>query len=272
MTSEASEELRRAFDLTGRVAAVTGAGSGIGRASAQLLAAAGAAVVCADIDGDAAEKTATGVAEAGGAARGLRVDVSKRSDVDDLVAAVVEEFERLDVMCNIAGVVARTPALDTDDEEFDRVLGVNLKGVLYGCQAAGRVMVEQGAGSIVNMASGAIDVPAPELVSYAVSKAGVTQLTRNLAVEWGPRGVRVNAVAPGFVVTGMTGRHFTAEDGTVDEEVKAATLAPMAKASPLRIVGEPEDVGMAVLYLASDASRFVTGQIMRPNGGVGMPW
>lgn len=267
-----ADQLRRAFDLSERIAVVTGAGSGIGRASARLLAEAGAAVVCADIDGDAAETTANGLDETGSMSRGVRTDVSQRSEVDDLVAMAVDEYGRLDVMCNIAGVVRRTRALDTDDDEFDHVLAINLKGVLYGCQAAGRIMVDQGAGSIVNMASGAIDAPAPQLISYAVSKAGVTQLTRNLAVEWGPSGVRVNAVAPGFIVTGMTGRRFTAEDGTVDEERKAATLAPMAKASPLRMVGQPEDVAMAVLYLASDASRFVTGQILRPNGGVAMPW
>jgi 3-oxoacyl-[acyl-carrier protein] reductase len=265
----AADELRRAFDLDGRVAVITGAGSGIGRASARLLAAAGATVVCADINRAAAEKTA---ADLGQRAMGVAVDVSQRGEVDGLVANAVAEFGRLDVMGNIAGIVERTPALDTDDEEFDRVLGVNLKGVLYGCQAAARVMIEHGGGSIINMASGAIDAPVGNLTSYAVSKAGVAQLSRNLAVEWGPRGVRVNAVAPGFIITGMTGRNFTSADGTVDEERKAATLGPMAKASPLGLVGEPEDVAMAVLYLACDASRFVTGQILRPNGGVGMPW
>jgi 3-oxoacyl-[acyl-carrier protein] reductase len=270
--SVAAEELRRAFDLGGRVAVITGAGSGIGRASARLLAGAGAAVVCGDINRQAAEKTASDLGETGAHAVGVGVDVSQRSEVDDLVATAVAEFGRLDVMGNIAGTVERTAALEVDDEEFDRVLAVNLKGVLYGCQAAARIMIEQGSGSIINMASGAIDAPVGNLVSYAVSKAGVTQLSRNLAVEWGPGGVRVNAVAPGFIVTGMTGRNFTADDGTVDEERKAATLGPMAKASPLGLVGEPEDVGMAVLYLASDASRFVTGQILRPNGGVGMPW
>lgn len=268
----AADELRRAFDLDGRVAVITGAGSGIGRASARLLAAAGAAVVCADVNRAAAEKTATELGESGAHAVGAGVDVSRRAEVDDLVASAVAEFGRLDVMGNIAGIVERTPALDTDDDEFDRVLGINLKGVLYGCQAAARVMIEHGGGSIINMASGAIDAPVGNLTSYAVSKAGVAQLSRNLAVEWGPRGVRVNAVAPGFIITGMTGRNFTSADGTVDEERKAATLGPMAKASPLGLVGEPEDVAMAVLYLACDASRFVTGQILRPNGGVGMPW
>jgi 3-oxoacyl-[acyl-carrier protein] reductase len=267
-----ADQLRGAFDLTGRVAVVTGAGSGIGRSSARLLAAAGAHVVCADIDGDAAERTAAGIRDAGHQARGARVDVSRRPEVDDLVATTVERLGRLDVMGNIAGVVERRPALEVDDDELDRVLGVNLKGVLYGCQAAGRVMIERGGGSIVNMASGAIDTPVRRLVSYAVSKAGVVQLTRNLAVEWGRDGVRVNAVAPGFVVTGMTQRNFTAEDGTIDEERRAATLASMAAGSPLGRVAEPEDVGLAVLYLASAASRSVTGQILRPNGGVSMPW
>jgi 3-oxoacyl-[acyl-carrier protein] reductase len=267
-----AEELRRAFDLSQRVAVVTGAGSGIGRAAARLLADAGAAVVCADIDGDAAEQTARAIAACGARSQGVRIDVSRRPEVDRLVAEAVEEHGRLDVMCNIAGDVRRTPALEVDDDEFDHILAVNLKGVLYGCQAAGRIMLQRGTGSIINMASGVIDVPGAELVSYGVSKAGVTQLSRHLALEWGPSGVRVNVVAPGFVVTGMTGRRFTAADGSVDEERRAATLTAMAKASPLGIVGQPEDVAAAVLYLASDASRFVTGQVLRPNGGVATPW
>src|SRR5687768_14064173 len=130
----------------------------------------------------------------------------------------------------------------------------------------------QGAGSIINMASGAMDEPAPVIVCYAIAKAGVAQLTKTLAREVGPSGVRVNAIAPGFIVTAMTGRHFTNADGTVDEARKAATLGPMARMAPLGRVGEPDDIAYAVLYLASDAGSFLTGQIIRPNGGVSMPW
>jgi 3-oxoacyl-[acyl-carrier protein] reductase len=261
-----------AIDLDGRVAVVTGAGSGIGRASAEALAGAGAAVVCADLDGDAATATAAAIAGGGGRARGVAVDVTRAEQVAALVAGAVAEHGRLDVMANIAGIMFERPVLDLDEADLDRVLAVNLKGVFHGCRAAARVMVDQGGGSIVNMSSGAIDTPAPELAAYGVAKAGVAQLTRVLATEVGPAGVRVNAVAPGFVLTAMTARHFTAPDGTVDEERKAAVTAGFGRMAPLRRIGEPEDVAGTVLFLASDASRYMTGQILRPNGGVAMPW
>jgi 3-oxoacyl-[acyl-carrier protein] reductase len=155
---------------------------------------------------------------------------------------------------------------------LERVLAVNLKGVFHGCRAAARVMAVQGSGAIVNMASAAVDTPSPGLAGYGMAKAAVVQLTRVLATEMGPHGVRVNAVAPGFVETAMTGRHFTAADGTVDEPRRQAVLDAVSRTTPLRTTGRPEDVALAVLYLSSEASRFVTGQILRPNGGVAMPW
>jgi 3-oxoacyl-[acyl-carrier protein] reductase len=121
------------------------------------------------------------------------------------------------------------------------------------------------------MASGAIDVPRETIVCYAMAKAAVAQLTKTLAVEVGPSGVRVNAIAPGLIVTGMTSRHWVRDDGTVDESLKEHALAPMRERAPLGTVGEPDDIAYAVLYLASDAAKFVTGQIIRPNGGVAMP-
>lgn len=262
----------QAFDLSGRVAVVTGAGSGIGRASAHILAAAGAAVVCADIDEVAAGETASSIAAAGGEAIAAHVDVARRSEVDDLVCGAASQFGRLDVMCNIAGIMHESTVIDTEEADLDRVLAVNLKGVFFGCQAAGRIMAEQGRGSIINMASGAIDTPAPRIVCYAIAKAGVNQLTKTLALELGPRGVRVNAIAPGFVITGMTARHCRRPDGSVDSERLEATAAPMRRASPLGVVGDPKDIAFSVLYLASDAARFVTGQTLRPNGGVTMTW
>jgi 3-oxoacyl-[acyl-carrier protein] reductase len=260
------------FDLDGRVAVVTGAGSGIGRAAAEALAGAGAVVVCADLDGDAATGTAATIADAGGAAQGVAADVTRAEDVERLVTDAVADHGRLDVMANIAGIMFERPVLETEEADLDRVLAVNLKGVFLGCRAAARVMVGQGTGSIVNMSSGAIDIPAPKLAAYGVAKAGVAQLTRVLATEVGRSGVRVNAVAPGFVLTAMTSRHFTAPDGTVDEERKAAVTAGFGRVAPLRRIGEPEDVAGTVLFLASDASSYMTGQILRPNGGVAMPW
>jgi 3-oxoacyl-[acyl-carrier protein] reductase len=191
-------------------------------------------------------------------------DVSKRADVEALVDRAVGHFGRLDVMANVAGIMgAGGPITGIDEQALDRVLAVNLKGVFFGCQAALRVMGEQGSGSIVNMASAAIDHPAAGLAVYSMAKAGVAMLTRVAAQEGGPVGVRVNAVAPGFVVTPMTQRG--------DPERMAAVESGMRKRSPLGAIGDPADIANAVLYLASDASRFMTGQILRPNGGTVMP-
>jgi 3-oxoacyl-[acyl-carrier protein] reductase len=182
------------------------------------------------------------------------------------VAGAVDRHGRVDVMANVAGIMHRSTVLETSVEDIERVLAVNLKGVFFGCQAAARVMVEQGSGSIVNMASAAVDQAAPGLVCYGMAKAALVQLTKVLATEVGPQGVRVNAVAPGFIDTNMT-------LGSIpDEETKAALADRMSRGTPLRAVGEPDDIAYAVLYLASDASKFMTGQILRPNGGVAMPW
>jgi 3-oxoacyl-[acyl-carrier protein] reductase len=260
------------FDLSGRTAVVTGAGSGIGRATARVLAGAGAAVMCADVAAGAVEETAKGIVDGGGRASARVADVTRKDDVDALVADAVDQFGRLDVMCNNAGIMHNAAVVDITEEDLDRVFAVNLKGVLFGCQAAVPVMVEQGSGSIVNLASAAIDVPSATIGVYSMAKAAVAQLTRVLATEVAPHGVRVNAVAPGFVVTGITSRHFTNADGSVDEERKEGMLGRVRKITPLGIVGEPEDIAWAIHYLASDASRFMTGQIVRPNGGAAMPW
>ncbi|MET0666572.1 MAG: SDR family NAD(P)-dependent oxidoreductase [Acidimicrobiales bacterium] len=261
-----------AFDLTGRVALVTGAASGIGRASAERMAEAGATVVCADRDAEGATVTARQITGAGGQADSVSLDVTDAEEVEAVVLGAVERHGRLDVMANVAGIIHTSTVLETQESDLDRILAVNLKGVFFGCQSAGRVMVAQGSGSIVNMASAAIDQPAPRLAPYGMAKAALVQLTKVLATEIGPIGVRVNAVAPGYIITGMTNRAWVAEDGTEDEEAKAAVTAQMAKGAPLRTVGEPDDIAYAVLYLASDASKFMTGQILRPNGGVAMPW
>jgi 3-oxoacyl-[acyl-carrier protein] reductase len=255
------------FDLGGRTAIVTGAGSGIGRASALRLAEAGARVVCADLVAATVESTATAIKEAGGESTAVTVDVSRRREVDELVASAGP----LDIMCNIAGIMHDSLVMDTDEEDLDRVLAINLKGVFFGCQAAARAMVPRKQGSIINMASGAIDTPAPGIVCYAMAKAGVAQLTKTLAVEVGPSGVRVNAVAPGYIITNMTTRRYTDADGVIDESRRQAVVEPMRQRTPLGTVGEPDDIAYAVLYLASDLAKFMTGQILRPNGGVAMP-
>ncbi|MCG7202246.1 SDR family NAD(P)-dependent oxidoreductase [Streptomyces arenae] len=250
-----------AYDLTGRTAFVTGAASGIGRASAVLLAEAGATVHCADRDSDGLHGTATLIKEAGGTARTHTLDVTDRARL----AQAVRSCGRLDVMAAVAGIMHRSPVLETSDEDLDRVLDVNFKGVLHSCQEAARLMLERRTGgSIVTMASGAIDTGGPGLLCYSAAKAAVVQLTRTLANEVGGQGIRVNAVAPGWVRTPMTDRDDSAE--------QRRTEAWMARLSPLGRVGEAADIAHAVLYLACDASSFMTGQILRPNGGVAMPW
>ncbi|MGW7433658.1 SDR family NAD(P)-dependent oxidoreductase [Streptomyces sp. NPDC054861] len=251
-----------AYDLSGRTAFVTGAAGGIGRATAVLLAEAGATVHCADRDEPGLRETAALVAERGGTARLHPLDVTDRTA---LAAAVGSVAGPLHVMAAIAGIMHTSTVLETRDEDLDRVLAVNFKGVLYACQEGARSMIASGTrGSVVTMASGAMDSASAGLLCYSVAKAAVVQLTKTLATEVGRHGIRVNAIAPGWIRTPMTDRH----EPSAQEQAEAA----MVRHSPLRRVGVPEDIAHAVLHLASDASSFTTGQILRPNGGVSMPW
>jgi len=174
-------------------------------------------------------------------------------------------------MVNNAGIITDTPILEISEEEIDRVHGVNFKGVLFGCQAAARVMIEQGSGSIINLASGAIDIASPTVAAYATAKAAVAQLSRTFAAEIGASGVRVNAVAPGWIDTPMNERHVLV-DGVIDPKKRSELLKHRTAMSVLHKTGEPDDIGFAILYLASDAAKFYTGNVMRPNGGATMPW
>ena len=243
--------------MNGKVAVVTGGASGIGRATAVALADAGASVVVGDVD-------ETGLAETSRLANAtaLLTDVTSSTSVDALVASAVEQHGRIDVMANIAGIIAMASIVDLTEDELDRVLAVNLKGVVFGTQAALRAM--QPGGCIVNMTSTAIDQASPQLAAYAMSKAAVAMFTKTAAVEGGKLGIRVNAVAPGFVLTPMTERG--------GPERTQAMLEMMSKRSPIGATGEPDDIASAVLYLASDAARYVTGQVLRVNGGTSMPW
>lgn len=257
-----------AFDLSGRVAVVTGAAGGIGADCARVLGSAGAHVVVADLDAGGAEKVAASIEADGGSASAAGLDVSDKRQVDEVFRAAHARHGQLDVVCNNAGIMIERPVMQISESEFDRVLAVNLKGVLFGCQAAGHLLGR--GGSIVNMASAIIDRPSPGRASYAASKGGVVQLTRSFALELGERGIRVNAVAPGWVVTGITERHFVDDTGAEDAARRDEIIAGKAGGSPLGIIGEPRDMALAVLYLAADASRFYTGQVLRPNGGTVM--
>jgi 3-oxoacyl-[acyl-carrier protein] reductase len=260
------------FDLSGRVAVLTGVASGIGKACALMLAAAGATIVGGDIDEAGAQVTGDEITNEGGTALTMRVDVTQRADVDALVDRAKDDFGRVDIMGNIAGVPHNQMVADVTDDEFERILAINLKSVFYGCQAALRVMTPQKSGNIINISSGAIDTPAPTLACYGMTKAAVAMLTKTVAMEAGPAGIRVNALAPGVILTNFSRQHFIDPDGTVNEERLQQYKRNFGAMSPLGRIGTPEDIAWSILYLVSDAAAFVTGQIIRPNGGVSMPW
>ena len=260
-------DIQEAFGLSGRVAVVTGAASGIGRAVAEVLASAGARVVVGDRDGAGAEEVAMTIRESGGKALAHEADVSQRAQVEAMVARATTAWGGLDVLCNVAGVPSDGPLRELAEDEFDRIVAINVKGTLFGCQAGAAAMALRGGGSIINVASAAIDLAVPNYGLYALTKAAVTQLTQSFAVELGAQGIRVNVLAPGATLTNFTKRHLKNPDGTINPERYEGFVAAMKKTSPLGLVGESIDQAWLVLYLASDASRFCTGQIWRANGG-----
>jgi 3-oxoacyl-[acyl-carrier protein] reductase len=262
----------RAFDLGDRVAVLTGAASGIGRATALVLSGAGATVVLGDIDGPGVEATVKEIDRRGGKAVGVEMDVTRRADVDALVARATGDYGRIDVMGNIAGVRSDGPVVDITDAEFERVLDINLRGVFYGCQAALRAMIPQGSGNIINISSGIVDDPGPTMATYGMTKAAVAQLTKAIAAEGSEHGIRANAIAPGIILSNFSRAHFVDESGEVDPARFDAYIEWAATLSPTARVGTPAEVAWMILYLVSDAASFVTGQIVRPNGGSSMPW
>ena len=242
------------FSLQDRIAVVTGGGQSLGLAISRELAAAGATVVIAEIN----DQTGPGAAEALGGAF-VRTDVTDSASVAAMVDSVVEQFGRIDVLVNNAGVVHNIPAEDVPDDEWRTVMSVNLDGVFYCCREVGKVMLQRGGGSIVNVASmsGIIaNHPQPQ-AAYNASKAGVITLTKSLAGEWAPRGVRVNAVSPGYIRTPLT------ELGMSQSNWSEVWLS----STPLGRLAEVEEISPAVLYLASDAASFTTGTNLVVDGG-----
>jgi 3-oxoacyl-[acyl-carrier protein] reductase len=263
-------EVVAAFSLDGRTAVVTGAAMGIGRQTAITYAQAGASVVLADRDEERLRETCARVEETGAKAFVVPTDVSVKTQVDELARQAVKATGRIDVWANVAGIIRNSPVVETSEEDIDTIIGVNLKGVFFGCAAAGRVMSAAKRGSIVNVASAGGEMPAPTLAVYGMTKAGVIQLTRTVAVEFGPMGIRANAVAPGFVETPMTQRVWVGPDGSVDDSKRSEVVGVRSAQSPLGVIGTPTDIAYSMLFLAADASKFMTGEVLRPNGGVHM--
>lgn len=247
--------------LKDKRAIVTGAAGGIGRATALAFAAEGARVAVVDIQGDAAEQVAEEIRQAGGEAVAVAADVSAEADVRRVVETTVEELGGVDVVFNNAGIIRRTTALDIDVDEWDRVFGVNVRSIYLMAKHVVPAMAEAGGGSIVNTGSGWGLKGGGQALSYCASKGAVVNMTRALAIDHGPQGIRVNSVNPGDVNTGMLrdeARQLGQDEGSF--------LAESAD-RPLRRMGEPEEIAAAVVWLASDESSYVTGSALVVDGG-----
>ena len=245
------------FAMKDRTAVVTGSTRGLGRAFARALAEAGANIVVVGRDADAAREVEAELASVGAATATVLADVTVRADVERILTRTVEAFGRADVLVNNAGTCIHKPALDVTDEEWRQVMDVNLDGLWIASQVFGRHMIEAGGGSIVNVGSmSASIVNRPQWQpAYNASKAAVHHLTRSLAAEWAPAGVRVNAIAPGYMHTDMAPIHEPRFQRYWIED------------TPLQRAGEPDELGPAIVFLASDASSFMTGSVLTIDGG-----
>ncbi len=255
------------FSLAGRSAVVTGAGSGIGRGIALVLASQGARVWVADVTQSGADAAVADIRDRGWKADSATLDVTDADAARAIADQVAEAHGSLDIWVNNAGITADGPPSAVDDDELLKVWKVNFLGVVHGSQAAARLMIDQERkGAIVNITTGGVDRAMDTVAAYSTSKAAAHQYSRSLALELGPTGVRVNTVAAGWVETGITRRHY---GQSVDRD---SNLQAMIARTPLGFIGDEFDQGYAVLYLVSDAARFVTGAVIRPNGGTSMQW
>ena len=245
--------------LRDKVALVTGAAQGIGLACATAFAQEGAKVVLADVNEVAVKRAAAKLQENGAHVVGVACDVSRKHDVQRTVSATLEAYGRIDIAVANAGVTHAAEFLDLEEEDFDRVLGVNLKGVFLVGQLAARQMARQGGGgAIVNMSSVNAVLAIPNQVPYVVSKGGVNQLTKVMALSLAPHGIRVNAIGPGTILTELA---RNAVLGNAEAEKKILSRTPLGR------MGEPEEIARVAVFLASDDSSYITGQTIYPDGG-----
>ena len=241
---------------------VTGGSRGIGRAIAAGFAERDAKVIITGRDESSLIVAAEEIGAGKGSVTPVVCDVAKLEDIKQLVAKVIADFGQIDTLVNVAGVNRRKPALEVSEDDYDFILDINLKGAFLLSQAVGRHMVERGAGCQINVASLNSDRPLKDVLPYAMSKAGIAHMTRGLAVEWGPSGVRVNGIAPGFILTDLTKKLWSDE-----------TMLAWGKANtPQRRLGVPEDMVGAAIFLASPAASFMTGQTIYVDGGYTAGW
>ncbi len=243
--------------LQDRVAVITGAAQGIGRACAERFLAEGAKVVIGDVNEARLAATAREIGPPERVAA-LVADVSRKEQVDALVAKAVERFGRLDIMVNNAGICPIVPFLDVTEETYDKVLAVNLKGAFLGTQAAGRQMIAQGGGGvIINMSSINSGLANPNVAPYAISRGGMNQVTGTAAVAFAPYGIRVAGVGPGTIMSEMVAGDF----------VNSAGHQAIMMRTPMGRYGQPEEIAAVVAFLASDDASFITGETIYPDGG-----
>ncbi|MDI9481460.1 MAG: SDR family NAD(P)-dependent oxidoreductase [Syntrophomonadaceae bacterium] len=244
-------------DLTGQVAAVTGAGNGIGKACALALASSGAQIALLDISASAMEQTQQEIADLGGSSTAYVCDVSKVAEIKQSYAAIAQNYGNLDIAVNSAGVNVQQRGEDVTEEAWDKVLGINAKGSFFCCQAAGRIMMQQKKGKIINIGSAMSVVGYVKRSAYCASKGAVAQFTKVLAGEWASYNITVNTVCPTFIYTPFTEPMF--RDQEFKEDVERRIL--------LHRIGDVDDVTGTVLYLASSAADFVTGSMVMVDGG-----
>ncbi len=245
------------FDITGQVAVVTGASKGIGYGLAKALAHAGAKVAVMARDTAALQQLVSDIEAEGGEALAVALDVTQVPQIAPAMRQVKDHFGRLDILVNNAGLGFNHPATDVTEADWDGMMDVNLKGLFFCCQAAGKIMLDQGYGRIVNMSSQAGEVAIRDHAVYSTSKGGVNMLTKVLALEWSARGVTVNAVGPTFIYT----------PGTAERLDNPEYLAGVLARIPINKVGTIADVAGAVIYLASPAGGMVTGHLLLVDGG-----